>query len=278
MRVIVSALDDLGLLPVSAEEALAPDNKTYTRWTLHSTSHMLGLDVHDCAAASAETYKHGPLKEGMVLTVGRPLLPGGRPVVPEELRGIGIRIEDDIAVTADGSVNLSAALPREPVRSRSGWPACGLSPRPAPPPPSGGSRRAGLRVALRRLLLEHLDDLLHRETLRLRQNFAMKPIASSDSIDRMTITQGSPMACCMAGNAEISAKLAIQLTRRPWPRRGRVRRSGTHLALQQPAGAADAHRERRDEDREADHHDDDLRGTGQPGDPGRDQHEHRHAA
>ena len=69
MRVIVSALDDLGLLPVSAEEALAPDNKTYTRWTLHSTSHMLGLDVHDCAAASAETYKHGPLKEGMVLTV-----------------------------------------------------------------------------------------------------------------------------------------------------------------------------------------------------------------
>ena len=35
-------------------------------------------------------------------------------LVPEELRGIGIRIEDDIAVTADGSTNLSAALPREP--------------------------------------------------------------------------------------------------------------------------------------------------------------------
>ena len=35
-------------------------------------------------------------------------------LVPEELRGIGIRIEDDIVVTADGSTNLSAALPREP--------------------------------------------------------------------------------------------------------------------------------------------------------------------
>jgi Xaa-Pro aminopeptidase len=115
MRVIVAALDDLGLLPVSAEEALAPDNKTYTRWTLHSTSHMLGLDVHDCAAASADTYKHGPLKEGMVLTVEPGLyFQEDDLLVPEELRGIGIRIEDDITVTADGSVNLSASLPREP--------------------------------------------------------------------------------------------------------------------------------------------------------------------
>jgi Xaa-Pro aminopeptidase len=115
MRVIVAALDDLGLLPVSADEALAPDNKTYTRWTLHSTSHMLGLDVHDCAAASSETYKHGRLEEGMVLTVEPGLyFQEDDLLVPEELRGIGIRIEDDIAVTADGAVNLSAALPREP--------------------------------------------------------------------------------------------------------------------------------------------------------------------
>jgi len=115
MRVIVAALDDLGLLPVPAEEALSPDSKVYTRWTLHSTSHMLGLDVHDCAAASDETYKHGPLKEGMVLTVEPGLyFQEDDLLVPEELRGIGIRIEDDIAVTADGSVNLSASLPREP--------------------------------------------------------------------------------------------------------------------------------------------------------------------
>ena len=115
MQVIVAALDDLGLLPVSAEEALAPDNKTYTRWTLHSTSHMLGIDVHDCAAASSETYKHGRLEEGMVLTVEPGLyFQEDDLLVPEELRGIGIRVEDDIVVTADGSHNLSAALPREP--------------------------------------------------------------------------------------------------------------------------------------------------------------------
>ena len=76
---------------------------------------MLGLDVHDCAAASDDTYKHGELREGMVLTVEPGLyFQEDDLLVPEELRGIGIRIEDDIAVTATGSANLSAALPREP--------------------------------------------------------------------------------------------------------------------------------------------------------------------
>ena len=42
---------DLGLLPVSAEEALDPESKVYARWTLHGTSHMLGMDVHDCGDA-----------------------------------------------------------------------------------------------------------------------------------------------------------------------------------------------------------------------------------
>ncbi|CAN5629654.1 aminopeptidase P family protein [soil metagenome] len=115
MHVIAHALEDLGLLPVSAEEALSPDSKVYTRWTLHSTSHMLGLDVHDCAAASSETYKDGPLQAGMVLTVEPGLyFQEDDLLVPEELRGIGIRIEDDIVVTDSGSTNLSQALPREP--------------------------------------------------------------------------------------------------------------------------------------------------------------------
>jgi Xaa-Pro aminopeptidase len=69
MKVIASALGELGLLPCSVDEALSDDNKVYTRWTLHSTSHMLGLDVHDCAAASKEAYTEGELAEGMVLTV-----------------------------------------------------------------------------------------------------------------------------------------------------------------------------------------------------------------
>jgi Xaa-Pro aminopeptidase len=115
MDVLAHGLEDLGLLPVPAEEALSPDSKVYARWTLHSTSHMLGIDVHDCASASAEAYKHGELKPGMVLTVEPGLyFQEDDLLVPEELRGIGIRIEDDIVVTEDGHENLSASLPREP--------------------------------------------------------------------------------------------------------------------------------------------------------------------
>lgn len=114
MSVIAHGLDDMGLLPVPAEEALSPDSKVYARWTLHGTSHMLGMDVHDCARSAPETYPRGDLAEGMVLTVEPGLyFQEDDLLVPEELRGIGIRIEDDILVTADGSQNLSAALPRE---------------------------------------------------------------------------------------------------------------------------------------------------------------------
>jgi Xaa-Pro aminopeptidase len=113
MEILAHGLDDLGLLPVSVDEALSEDNKTYSRWTLHGVSHMLGLDVHDCASASKEAYIEGPVQEGMVLTVEPGLyFQKEDKLVPEELRGIGIRIEDDIVVTKDGSVNLSAGLPR----------------------------------------------------------------------------------------------------------------------------------------------------------------------
>ncbi len=113
MVVLANGLNDLDLLPVSVDEALSPDSKVYSRWTLHGTSHMLGLDVHDCGAASPEAYTKGDLAEGMVLTVEPGLyFQEDDKLVPDELRGIGIRIEDDILVTADGSRNLSASLPR----------------------------------------------------------------------------------------------------------------------------------------------------------------------
>ena len=113
MRVLAEALKDLGLLPVSVDEAMDPASTVYRRWTLHGTSHMLGIDVHDCANARKENYREGPLGEGYVLTVepGLYFQPEDE-MVPEELRGIGVRIEDDILVTADGPVNLSAGLPR----------------------------------------------------------------------------------------------------------------------------------------------------------------------
>ena len=114
MRVLVHGLDDLGLLPVSVDEALSPDSKVYARWTLHSTSHMLGMDVHDCGQAARESYTQRKLEPGMVLTVEPGLyFQEDDLLVPEEMRGIGIRIEDDVLVTADGVRNLSAALPRD---------------------------------------------------------------------------------------------------------------------------------------------------------------------
>ncbi len=113
MEVLAHGLEGMGLLPVSAQEALDPESRVYARWTLHGTSHMLGLDVHDCGQAAPAAYAEGTLAEGMVLTVEPGLyFQEDDLLVPEELRGIGIRIEDDILVTADGPRNLSAALPR----------------------------------------------------------------------------------------------------------------------------------------------------------------------
>jgi Xaa-Pro aminopeptidase len=115
MRVLAEGLHDLGLLPVGVDEAMSEQSTVYRRWTLHGFGHMLGIDVHDCAHARKQTYRDGPLQEGYVLTVepGLYFQPEDE-LVPAELRGIGIRIEDDVVVTADGCRNLSAALPRHP--------------------------------------------------------------------------------------------------------------------------------------------------------------------
>ena len=64
MRVLADELDEMGLLPCSAEEALSPTNKAYMRWTLHGTSHMLGMDVHDCAAAGRRSPPRGSSPRG----------------------------------------------------------------------------------------------------------------------------------------------------------------------------------------------------------------------
>lgn len=114
MRVLVEGLSDLGVLPVSVDEAMSEDSLVYRRWTLHGFGHMLGIDVHDCAASRSEQYWKGDLAEGHVLTVEPGLyFQADDELVPEELRGIGVRIEDDVLVTEDGCANLSAGLPRE---------------------------------------------------------------------------------------------------------------------------------------------------------------------
>ncbi|MCD0444672.1 aminopeptidase P family protein [Glycomyces sp. A-F 0318] len=113
MRVLAEGLKDLGVLPGSVEEALDKDSLIYRRWTLHGFGHMLGLDVHDCANSRPEHYYKGAVQEDFVLTVEPGLyFQANDELVPEELRGVGIRIEDDVRVTTDGCENLSAGLPR----------------------------------------------------------------------------------------------------------------------------------------------------------------------
>lgn len=115
MAVLAYGLQRLGILPMSAEEALREENQFYRRYSLHNVSHMLGLDVHDCAQARAENYKYGQLQPGMVLTVEPGLyFQTDDLTVPPKYRGIGVRIEDDILVTAKGHRVLSDALPRDP--------------------------------------------------------------------------------------------------------------------------------------------------------------------
>ncbi|MET7937030.1 aminopeptidase P family protein [Streptomyces sp. NPDC005322] len=110
-RVLATKLVEWGLVEGPVERVL--ELGLQRRWTLHGTGHMLGLDVHDCAVARTETYVAGTLEPGMCLTVEPGLyFQADDLTVPEEYRGIGVRIEDDILVTEDGRRNLSAALPR----------------------------------------------------------------------------------------------------------------------------------------------------------------------
>ncbi|WP_405409140.1 aminopeptidase P family protein [Streptomyces decoyicus] len=110
-RVLTEKLVEWGLVEGPVERVL--ELGLQRRWTLHGTGHMLGLDVHDCAAARTEHYVNGTLEPGMVLTVEPGLyFQADDLTVPEEYRGIGVRIEDDIVVTDDGNRNLSAGLPR----------------------------------------------------------------------------------------------------------------------------------------------------------------------
>ena len=110
-RVLTERLVEWGLVDGPVERVL--ELGLQRRWTLHGTGHMLGMDVHDCAVARRETYADGVLEPGMCLTVEPGLyFQADDLTVPEEYRGIGVRIEDDILVTEDGNRNLSAALPR----------------------------------------------------------------------------------------------------------------------------------------------------------------------
>ena len=112
MRAIVEGLVDLKLLSGDVEELIA--REAYRRYFMHMTSHWLGLDVHDVGSYRANTESR-PLESGMVFTVepGVYVADDDQEADPE-FRGIGVRIEDDIAITQDGSENLTSAIPTAP--------------------------------------------------------------------------------------------------------------------------------------------------------------------
>lgn len=113
VTVLAERLEEWGILPVSAAESISDSGQQHRRWMPHATSHHLGLDVHDCAGSRPENYRGAVIRPGMVFTVEPGLYFKADDLwVPEEFRGIGVRIEDDIVATKDGPVNLSARLPR----------------------------------------------------------------------------------------------------------------------------------------------------------------------
>ncbi|MEU0093069.1 aminopeptidase P family protein [Kribbella sp. NPDC006257] len=115
MRVLVEGLRDWGLVDVSLDEALGADGQQHRRYVVCGLGHYIGLDVHDCDAARPETYFAADLEVGMALAVepGLYFHPNDE-TVPPELRGIGIRIEDNVVVHADRTEILTKDLPITP--------------------------------------------------------------------------------------------------------------------------------------------------------------------
>ena len=111
VRVLVDGLRHMGVL--SGRSAQLIRDTAYLPYFMHGTSHWLGLDVHDVGAYREEGQSVA-LRPGMVLTVEPGLYIGPATDAPRALRGIGVRIEDDILVTRAGHENLSQAIPRDP--------------------------------------------------------------------------------------------------------------------------------------------------------------------
>ena len=132
VKVLAQGMLDLGLLNRDKVGTLQDviDNRSYFQFYLHRTGHWLGMDVHDCGgylapgelgqtserkdALSGETIINRParvLRPGMVLTIepGIYIRPGDG--VPQQFHNIGIRIEDDAIVTADGCELISRGVP-----------------------------------------------------------------------------------------------------------------------------------------------------------------------
>lgn len=118
IEMLTEAMLDLKLLKVSRDEAI--ETLAFKKYYPHGVSHFLGMDVHDSglygyrSEASKGGLRSRLIEPGMVFTIEPGLyIPKGDEAAPAHLRGIGVRIEDDIAVTVSGCENLTAEAPKE---------------------------------------------------------------------------------------------------------------------------------------------------------------------
>ena len=111
VRVLTEGMVALGLLSGDVDTLI--EEGKFRKYYMHGTGHWLGLDVHD-VGISASRGKSRPFEPNFVLTVEPGLyIPADDTDAPEELRGIGIRIEDDIRITPTGPDNLTADIPKD---------------------------------------------------------------------------------------------------------------------------------------------------------------------
>ncbi len=109
VKVLTTGLCELGLLKESVEDAL--ENKSWRRFFMHGLGHYLGLDVHDVGEYTQQGSPR-PLEPGMVITVEPGLYVPNESDIAESFRGTGIRIEDNLVITATGNEVLTNGVPK----------------------------------------------------------------------------------------------------------------------------------------------------------------------
>jgi len=123
VRQITEELIALGLVEGPLDQAITEER--FKKVYMHRTSHWLGMDVHDVGSyfvferpgdVASRTRRPRVLEPGMVLTIEPGIYVGTRLELAaplEPYRGIGVRIEDDVLVTADGHEVLTRAIPKD---------------------------------------------------------------------------------------------------------------------------------------------------------------------
>ena len=112
LNTMIDGLIHLNILSESVEEII--EKKLYSPFYMHSTSHWLGLDVHDAGKYKDTDNNFTQFEEGMILTIEPGLYFGDMAQnITEKYKNIGIRIEDDILVTASGPKNMTKKIPKE---------------------------------------------------------------------------------------------------------------------------------------------------------------------